>query len=402
MKFSAATWKTNSSYFDALKLLASFSGLFSDNEIPYLDYRLAENAFCRFFEAENEARSCTAYDACTNAIGIGIKTFTLKNNQSTEKIAEFNKLKDKLDSLSGIDLAKQLGIFRNDRITLADSLYSTTNRLYHIVGRTEGCLRIFNTSYDCVDIDNIKMIKDNNHVFNFHDGHNEYFFNRSKSVLIKRFAVPEKDCFDVPIEIIKDPLSVLMRLFRLPQTKDILMNTSGNINLDSLTAVTSISRYKKGIDYVILPLYSERDGIPYVPEKSGLNQWNANGRKRDPNEIYIPIPIAIHHKYPTFFPPRNEHFSLELPDKKYLSAKICQDNSKALMSTHNADLGHWLLRKVLKKKEGQLVTIDDLNRFGIDSVRIVNRHRTDKDGKKVYSISFNTEDYESYSDFLDS
>ena len=72
--------------------------------------------------------------------------------------------------------------------------------------------------------------------------------------------------------------------------------------------------------------------------------------------------------YPDFFPPRDEHFTLNLPDGSNLSAKVCQDNGKALMSTHNADLGEWILRKVLHKREGELVTMDDFYRFGIDSV----------------------------------
>ena len=41
-------------------------------------------------------------------------------------------------------------------------------------------------------------------------------------------------------------------------------------------------------NFIILPLYSVRDNN--VPTKSGLNQWNAAGRKRHPNEVYIPIP----------------------------------------------------------------------------------------------------------------
>ena len=49
-------WDTNAEYFEALKILASLSGLFADSTIPYLDYRLAENVFCRYFNAENEAR----------------------------------------------------------------------------------------------------------------------------------------------------------------------------------------------------------------------------------------------------------------------------------------------------------------------------------------------------------
>ena len=206
------TWKQNTEYFEILQFLASLSGLFSDNVVPYLDYRLTENVFCKFFNAQNEARACTAYDAKLNLLGIGIKTFILKNDQSSEKVAEFNKLKSKLDPLSGIDLARQLGYFRNERIQFADNSYGTNNRIYHIVGRNEGLLRIFNTTYDYIDIDNIRIIKDNNSGFWFEDGINEYSFNRSKSVLIKRFQVNSKDYVDVPVEILQDPLGVLKNL----------------------------------------------------------------------------------------------------------------------------------------------------------------------------------------------
>lgn len=394
-------WDTNAEYFEALKILASLSGLFADSTIPYLDYRLAENVFCRYFNAENEARSCTAYDAKINAIGIGIKTFILKNNQSTEKIAEFNKLKPQLDNLNGIDLARKLGEFRNARIQVADNMYGTSSRLYHIVGRSEGILRIFNTSYDCIDIDNIQIMHNDIRRFSFHDGQNEYFFNRSKSVLIKRFSVPSCGAVDVPIEIINDPLSLLVQIFG----RKVLQEKGKAVPQTDTTASTanvlSTTPRKAGFDYVILPLYSTRGHQPTVPQKSGLNQWNAGGRKRDPNEVYIPIPIKIHQMYPDFFPPRDEHFTLNLPDGSNLSAKVCQDNGKALMSTHNADLGEWILRKVLHKREGELVTMDDFYRFGIDSVCIVNEHSTDLDGKQVYSISFTSADYESYAEFAE-
>lgn len=82
------------------------------------------------------------------------------------------------------------------------------------------------------------------------------------------------------------------------------------------------------MNYVILPLFSERK--KEVPEKSGLNQWNARGRTRDPNEVYIPVPILIYHKFPNFFPPREIQFSLCLPNGSSIQAKICQDNGKAL------------------------------------------------------------------------
>ena len=53
-----------------------------------------------------------------------------------------------------------------------------------------------------------------------------------------------------------------------------------------------------------------------------------------------------------------------------MSAKICQDGGKALMSNPKKELGKWLLRDVLHLKEGELLTMEKLNRFGFDSVII--------------------------------
>ncbi|MGR5962267.1 hypothetical protein ACT7DN_15370 [Bacillus paranthracis] len=117
-------------------------------------------------------------------------------------------------------------------------------------------------------------------------------------------------------------------------------------------------------------------------KKSGLNQWNAAGRLRNPNEVYIPIPVWIHKVFPTFFPPRDESFDLSLPDKAILSAKVCQENSKALMSNPNSALGEWLLRKVMDLKEKELLTYEKLETLGIDSVAVYKHGDTD------YSIDF--------------
>ncbi len=375
-------WKNNDSYFKALASFAKLSMLFSASEVPYLDYRLTENIFCKFFSAINDARSCTAYDARIGNLGIGIKTFILKNETSTEKIAEFNKLKKELDGVQGIDLAKKLAEFRNDRILFAQNTYGVKKGIYHIIGRDKGELKIFNTEYDCIDIEKIKLGNNKSNSFCFEDGKNEYFFNRSKSVLQKRFVVPSSNVHNIPVKILADPLSLLLKFID-----------------EQREFISKEQILKKGEDYVILPLFSTKSGI--VSEKSGLNQWNAGGRKRDPNEVYIPIPSDIHKDFREFFPPRDEHFSLELPDKQILSAKVCQAGNKALMSTHNADLGKWILRDVLRKKEGELVTMDDLNRYGIDSVRIINKHKEDSSGKKVYAIEFTTSEYESYSDFIE-
>ena len=378
-----SNWRSNSTYFEMLQLMASISRLFSESATPYLDYRLAENLFCKYFNAQNDARSCTAYDARLSHLGIGIKTFGLKNGSSMEKIAEFNKLKPRLNGLSGMDLARQLGVFRNERMQFANNTYNVSETQYHIVGRQEGMLRVFNTPYELVDTEHIYDVNDTETSISFNDGRNEYSFNKSKSVLQKRFYLP-KDYVEVPVKILEEPLELLSLLLR------------------NQTETARIHRAEvKGYDYIILPLYSERGGVRNVPEKSGLNQWNAGGRRRNANEVYIPIPKSIHHSYPDFFPDRDIPFELRLPDGSVLSAKVCQDGGKALMSNPNSALGEWILRKVLCKKEGELVTIEDLNTYGIDSIKVVSTHEINLAGEQIFKLVFSNTDYESYSDFID-
>ncbi len=122
-----------------------------------------------------------------------------------------------------------------------------------------------------------------------------------------------------------------------------------------------------------------------MPLKSGLNQWNADGRPRDPNEIYIPVPTQIHSQDPTFFPERDVPFELKLPNGVHLSAKMCQQGRKGLMSNPNKALGKWLLRDVLKIAVGHIVTREMLNACGYDSVVII------KEGKGVYRIELSKE-----------
>lgn len=371
-------WSSNKKYFEMLGLMASLSKLFSENDVPYLDYRITENLFCKYFNAVNDARSCTAYDARFSKLGIGIKTFILNNNASTEKIAEFNKLSPQLANLKGEKLAYKLAEFRNERIRFANDAFNVSESQYHIVGRSSGMLRIFNVPYERINIDSICNIKDKGVTISFEDGENFYSFNKSKTVLMKRFVVP--DVYrDVSVEILSDPLILLEKL---------LINKPNEIYHPIV----------KGNDYVILPLYSTQQKGE-VPKKSGLNQWNAGGRARNANEVYIPIPLKIHHLYPDFFPRRDEPFELQLPDGKKISAKICQAGGKALMSNPNSDLGEWLLRKILKKEEGKLVTKLDLDTFGFDSIMVVNTHRINEDGLKIFRLEF-AENQSNFQEFI--
>ena len=147
----------------------------------------------------------------------------------------------------------------------------------------------------------------------------------------------------------------------------------------------------KGQNFVILPLYGIQKKEKHIFERSGLNQWNANGRKRNFGEIYIPIPSELHKKYPNFFPSRDEEFNLQIPTEEIFSAKICQENSKALMTNPNKALSDWLLRKVLQLKEGELATIEKLDQLGFDSVIIT---KTDSKNFKIDIVKTNT-----YSEF---
>ena len=113
------------------------------------------------------------------------------------------------------------------------------------------------------------------------------------------------------------------------------------------------------------------------------------------------MPAIIHQKFPDFFPSHEITFVLQLPDGNLMSAKMCQQGDKGLMSNPNSALGEWILRKVLKKRPGELVTINELNTFGIDSVLVEKTHKMDEEGKEIYSISFTSSSYENYQDFLD-
>ncbi|MBI4646809.1 MAG: restriction endonuclease [Bacteroidia bacterium] len=354
----------NPLYISYLKAVCSLSKLFSQSNVPYLYYRLAENIYCKTFGAENLSRDDLAYDAKLGNVGIGIKTFIDKKTNN-EKIAEFNTFSGQLRNLKGEKLAIKLAELRNERINFANRTYGIDNAIYHCIARDEKSIKIFETSYDLIDIYNLKNVKIKDASISFNDKKNKYSFNFSKSTLFKKFVTPD-NAVNINIEILEDPLKLILQLFN----KQITISDKFVI---------------AGVNYVILPLYSLRESksdFKIVSSKSGLNQWNAGGRKRDIGEVYIPIPIIIHKKYPHFFPDRETPFNLHVPTGEILNAKLCQENSKALMTNPNNALSDWLLRKVLKLKEKELLTYERLNLLGIDSVRIT------KIDKKNYKINF--------------
>ncbi|MCM1294159.1 MAG: NgoFVII family restriction endonuclease [Muribaculaceae bacterium] len=361
-------------YKQLLRIVGSLSRLSSDSDIPYLYYRMAENIFCKAFGATNLARSDISIDASKGDYGIGLKTFLYKNGCCVEKVAEFNRQRSLFAHAEQTDilhLINTIAELRNQRITTTVDITGVEleKLLYHCVVRTDKRFIIYETGMDLIDIPNINGIrKSTDNTVYFNDRHNEYCFNISKSTLFKKFNVDTLTDFEVPIY--DDPYSVLYDLL------------NDDIPAERVTEVVAPTTNIVG--RVVLPLYSNRGGIKSVPAKSGLNQWNAQGRARDPDEVYIPIPAWIHKVYPNFFPDRDVPFDLILPDsaKTVLSAKVCQDGSKALMSNPNKDLGKWLLRKVLRLPEGQLLTYDILIQKGIDSIEI------SKNTNDSYNINF--------------
>lgn len=369
------TIESTENYKMMLKNTGALSKLFSESESPFLVSRSTENIYCEGLGADNLSRSdCTAdarySDRIKGQIGIGIKTFLHNNGRTIQKIAEFNKLTHEYRDREPKELILKIAELRNERIDFTKATHGLDDMIYHCITRSPGKILIFESPMQHIQIDKIKNIKVKPTTISFEDGIEEYSFNITKSTLYKRFDYSNTiPLFEIPVNIIEHPYLSLAELSKL--------DTS--IAAESKETYTS----PKDSPYVILPLFSDQ-GIRHVPERSGLNQWNAKGRKRNYNEIYIPIPSWIHSRYPSFFPNRDTPFNLKLPDKKILNVKVCQAGSKALMSNPNKDLGKWLLRQVFRLEEGQLLTYTLLKELDIDSVRITQHSRD------TYSIDFCT------------
>lgn len=351
-------------YKQMLKIMGNLTLLFSESTCPYLPYRAHENIFCKYFSVENLARFDCSVDAKQSAIGIGLKTWMGNDDQ---KIAEFGKLRESYKNLNGLKLITKIAEYRNERIRITKNIYGINEMIYHIVKRVPNAMKIIECVFDSIDIENITIIKGRGNINNtyFSDGQHVYHFSTSKNTLYMIF-----DNYDVldefEVEIMIDPYSYLM--------SNTVINVADNI------------MEQQPIDYsdkLCLRLYScSKTSGKFVAEKSGLNQWNARGRKRDENEVYIPYPAEDRKSSINFFPPRNLVFDLHMPNGSTISAKVCQDEGKGIMSNPNKVLGEWLLRDVFELPAKTVVTYEMLEKFGVDSVVFT------KLGELEYKIDF--------------
>jgi hypothetical protein len=367
-------------YYNLLKIVGGISNLFSDNDIPYLYYRAAENIFCKAFEANNLSRGDSSADASKNSMGIGLKTFLNYNGKSLQKVAEFNKDRNDYHELikNPEEFIYYISYLRNKRLESTKVIHSLDNLVYHCVAREANRFLIFEKKMDLINLKDIRDVKLKANSIYFNDKVNEYNFNLSKSTLFKRFET--KDAIELKIDILKDPYEILKKIF-------------DEYKLD-------FTKTNKDYDYVILPLFSPKS--KKVGDKSGLNQWRSNGdkRKRKPDQIYIPVPMEIHYNFPDFFPEitksNKTHFNLHLPNGKTVKASMCQtavdknsglNKGKGLMSNPNKELGEWILQDILKIPEGEKVTYEMLVDAGIDSVEVrkIDNENYEIDFKKLNS-----------------
>ncbi len=350
-------------YCSLLNIAGMISGLFSESTTPYITPRHSEKMFCKATGAQDRGRDDTSADATFGTTGIGIKTFINGNGNTLQKVAEFDGdaylFRDELPA----NKIRIVAGLRNERIRSTMRMYGLDTMIYHCIVRSENRIQVFEETMDEINIDGITdvQVRSNGSSISFRDGINEYTFNVNKSTLNKRF-ITQNVLLDLPVVILEDPFAALNGL--LTDADNVFLNEDAH-----------------QLPSVLLPLFSDRGGRN-VPEKSGLNQWNADGRARDDNEIYIPIPAWIHQRFPGFFPDRDHIFTLHLPNNTDLSAKVCQQGSKALMTNPNAALGQWLLRDVMAIPPQTLLTYQDLQRLNIDSVEIY------KMSDDEFSISF--------------
>ena len=337
-------------------------------------------------EAENLARYDCSADAKKGRIGIGLKTWMGNDDQ---KVAEFGKLKSSYSDLEGYKLVRKIAEYRNERIRVTKKMHGIDTMIYHVVKRVPGAMQILECLFDTIDVDNIVLIsnKGNDNNTYFTDGKHEYHFSISKNTLYMIFNDLELlDTIDV--QITPDPYSWMMSMIAL--NSEFTENKKINYNIKIENHDLNVSGvYKEKREQLCIPLYSVRHGEKFVAEKSGLNQWNAGGRMRDANEVYIPYQAIDRNRNPHFFPPRDTSFMLHLPDGTDISAKVCQEADKnnpligkAIMSNPNKVLGKWLLRDVFEMPEHKLLTYEMLEMYGVDSVVFTKNFEGD------YSIDF--------------
>lgn len=405
-------------YFNLLKAVGSMSSLYSKNKSPLIYYRFVENLFAKasILKANLITREDKSFDCLLeNEIGVGIKTFVSATNTKKEKIAQFNSVSDKLKKYerNPEELFLNVAKFRNKRIMsdVKDYGVNLNKSFYHCLVRKPGAVYVHEEPYELIDISKLKLIDNTTKYPFFSDGRSEYNFDYSNSTLSKRFKLNEHhNSKPVNIKIISEDkiyealLSFYKNLKNDFFIKDMqeafeFLNFDDDFN-DQLFA----DELNK--EYVILPLYGTKSkNVKKVESSSGINAWNAAGRKRKFGECYIPIPAKVHDIKPNFFPPRDVKFKTKLPNGKIINTKVSSGTigrEKAFQSDPLTSLGEWVHEMIdlskdnfyKRMKKFNIYTYDDLITIGKDSVQII------KVENKNYDYELNTMPLDTYENFI--
>lgn len=119
-----------------------------------------------------------------------------------------------------------------------------------------------------------------------------------------------------------------------------------------------------GVQSVTLSLLTQKNDVGFG---SGIN-WGhrKNGLKREPNQMYIPLPISVAHS--GFFPLGKKHFSVLTDDSKQLILRVEQQNDKAITTPLNNSLLGEYFRNRIGAANGAFVTKQDLVDYGRTNV----------------------------------
>lgn len=424
-------------YVTLMKAGASLTRLFSTEKRAYFDPSFVEKLFIYASSGKDLSKKNNSFDVLLErdgkaGIGVGIKTFGIQNERSAkkEKVAEMTSFASngEFDGLKQEKLAIAVSKKRNSRILsdIAEYNIDLNKSYYHCLLRTNKGVLIHQEAYDLIDISNIHPIKgsgrevkklnrfpDNIGSPLFSDGKNIYTYGKAKNVLNKLFDTTKGFNSElIPVQIVENILEELLAWNQIKEgvivslEKEILTPLRTRAIALEILSSELIKKYVVGKDYVVLPLYSMKNGRKFLYEKSGLNAWNAAGRDRKFGEAYIQNSAKVRSINPAFFPPKEVQFLLKLPNGKLTKAKICQQDSKALMTDPNDILCSWLFpvieqdfnnQRAQERLQKQIpYTYEDLANIGKDCVK-VSKHI--ENGKTIYSIEFS--DIGSYEDFLD-
>jgi NgoFVII restriction endonuclease len=386
-------------YIQFLQVYGALSNLFRQKQgelIPYLDSKFQETVFAKIFNSQNVDIGNTPHDVLSifgdERIGIGLKTW-MSSKPSFQKVMQLKRFQNDINKIIKNDfeaLAYKISEIRNEKMRSDYKRLglSEDKNIYHYVTRDEGRFNLNESSYLLIDTNNLKDFNSTPTSFSWSDGNKNYKFTFGDSQIWQKFDSSKQDTFKLKqfdVNIIQDPFKFLLDSYLN------LIGTAKQLEIDIVEAY--------------LPLYSYQ--TKEVEDKSGLNAWNGASKSKDSealrplNEVYIPVPIDFHKKYPNFFTKDiftiikeranydgskeykpEVRFHLQLPNGKRIPALLTGDNMKNFQSGSNREydengkrygqsaLGQWLLLDVLGLKERKLVTREWLKLKGTDSVRL--------------------------------